>query len=228
MTSLHDVRYPNESEEYRERRDALLREELDLRARVEALAERRRALPAGGRVPEDYELHEATADGVRAVRLSELFEGHSTLLVYNYMYGPDMKEPCSMCTPFLDGMDGQAVHIAQRVGLAVVAKSPPERLREWVARRGWRHLRLLSWQGTGYGRDYHAEIDDGSQITSMNVFAKNDDGIHHTWSSEIIWVPVEKHDPRHIDLMWPLWNALDLTPEGRGDWIPPLFPPALR
>jgi hypothetical protein len=27
----------------------------------------------------------------------------------------------------------------------------------------------------------------------------------------------------HIDLMWPLWSVLDLTPEGRGtDWRPTL------
>jgi predicted dithiol-disulfide oxidoreductase (DUF899 family) len=30
-------------------------------------------------------------------------------------------------------------------------------------------------------------------------------------------------DPRHVDMLWPLWNLLDLTPEGRGkDWYPKL------
>ena len=28
---------------------------------------------------------------------------------------------------------------------------------------------------------------------------------------------------RHVDMLWPLWNALDLTPGGRGaDWYPQL------
>ncbi|MHB2020084.1 MAG: hypothetical protein ACYCW6_24365 [Candidatus Xenobia bacterium] len=28
---------------------------------------------------------------------------------------------------------------------------------------------------------------------------------------------------RHVDLLWPLWNVLDLTPEGRGkSWYPAL------
>jgi len=28
---------------------------------------------------------------------------------------------------------------------------------------------------------------------------------------------------RHVDFMWPLWNILDRTPEGRGsDWGPRL------
>ena len=37
------------------------------------------------------------------------------------------------------------------------------------------------------------------------------------------FVPEDGHEPCHIDMMWPLWNALDLTPEGRGeDWYPAL------
>ena len=32
--------------------------------------------------------------------------------------------------------------------------------------------------------------------------------------------------PRHVDLLWPLWNVLDLTPEGRGtDWYPQVHYP---
>ena len=27
---------------------------------------------------------------------------------------------------------------------------------------------------------------------------------------------------RHLDQIWPLWGALDMTPEGRGDWYPSL------
>lgn len=30
-------------------------------------------------------------------------------------------------------------------------------------------------------------------------------------------------DPRHIDMFWPLWNVLDVTPDGRGTgWYPSL------
>jgi predicted dithiol-disulfide oxidoreductase (DUF899 family) len=28
--------------------------------------------------------------------------------------------------------------------------------------------------------------------------------------------------PRQVDLFWPLWAVLDITPEGRGDWGPEL------
>jgi predicted dithiol-disulfide oxidoreductase (DUF899 family) len=27
---------------------------------------------------------------------------------------------------------------------------------------------------------------------------------------------------RHLDMIWPLWNVLDMTPAGRGQWYPEL------
>ncbi len=56
----------------------------------------------------------------------------------------------------------------------------------------------------------------------MNVFVKKDDGIHHFWGSELLYAPADGQ-PRHVDLLWPLWNIFDVTPGGRGtDWYPKL------
>ena len=52
---LHDVRFPDEPDDYREARDELLRAEIDLRRQIEAVAARRRELPLGGELPEDYQ-----------------------------------------------------------------------------------------------------------------------------------------------------------------------------
>src|SRR5579864_2829678 len=70
---LHTVRFPGESEEYRRARDELLQAEVDLRRRTEAVAAKRRALPLGGAVPEDY-CFEEVAEGGGEVRFSELFQ----------------------------------------------------------------------------------------------------------------------------------------------------------
>ena len=48
-------------------------------------------------------------------------------------FGPDMPTPCVSCTSILDGLNGAAPHIRQRVNFAVAAKSPLARIRE-VAR----------------------------------------------------------------------------------------------
>ena len=36
-------------------------------------------------------------------------------------------------------------------------------------------------------------------------------------ATELQFMPPDKgQNQRHIDMLWPLWNLLDLTPEGRG------------
>ena len=218
--SLHDKRFPGEDAAYRDARDALLLAELELRRQDERVAALRRALPPGG-LARDYAFDEGE-DG-RPVRLSELFGDHPSLLLYSYMYGPNMEQPCPSCSSMLDGLDGQAPHIVQRAALAVVARSPIARLRGAGAERGWRNLRLISSANNSYHADYQSEAEDGSQRPILNVFSRRGGEIRHVWASEMAFVPTEPgQDPRHIDHIWPLWNALDLTPDGRGDFRPRL------
>ena len=192
----------------------------------------KRSLPRGGRLKEDYVFDEGGAgtpdressdlDTVRQTRFSELFaEGKDSLVVYSFMY-PQAGTPCPICTAMLDGLDGNAQHIAQRVNLAVVAKAPIRTIREWGLARGWRNLRLLSSAHNTYNADYFAETPDGNQWPALNVFHKTGDGIRHFYNTELLYTPPEEgQDPRHVDLIWPLWNVFDLTPDGRGTtWYP--------
>jgi predicted dithiol-disulfide oxidoreductase (DUF899 family) len=219
--TVHDTRFPGEKPAYRAARDKLLKAEMKLRRDIEAVAAMRRKLPLGGALKEDYEFDE----GGRTVRLSELFaEGKDSLLVYSYMFGPEMKSPCTSCTSILDGLDGQAPHVSQRVNMVVVAKSPIERIKAFTTARGWRNLRLLSSAGSTYNHDYHGETAAGAQIPTMNVFTRRKGRIYHAWSSELMFAPPDRgQDGRHVDLIWPLWNLFDLVPEGRGaTWHPKL------
>src|SRR5574337_215452 len=224
--TLHTSRFPGESSAYRKARDKLLKEEIALRRHTEAVAALRRKLPPGGKVPEDYVFGGVDElMGVRKVRLSELFSpGKDTLVIYNYMYGPNMERPCPMCSSMLDALEGNAQHITQRVNLAVVAKSPLPRILGLAQDRGWRRLRLLSSANNSYNRDYFCESEDGRQWPALNVFRKRGNAIHHFWNTELMFAPSDKgQEPRHVDFIWPLWNVLDATPEGRGkDWHPKL------
>ena len=39
----------------------------------------------------------------------------------------------------------------------------------------------------------------------------------------LLLAPIEGEEPCHVDTIWPLWNLLDLTPDGRGgEWHPKL------
>jgi predicted dithiol-disulfide oxidoreductase (DUF899 family) len=228
------IQFPGESGEYRLARNELLTAEIELRRTIERVAAQRRALPPGGTVPDDYVFEEASDGG--QVRLSELVRpGRDTLVIYSFMFprwsgdtrpGPAVGEtaklplaetPCPSCTSILDSLDGAAPHLADKLSLAVVAKSDPARIRNFAHDRGWRHLRLLSSRNNTYNRDYHAEGPDGEQIPILNVFARDGGGLRHRWATELMFAPREEgEEPRHVDSIWPIWNVLDLTPEGRG------------
>lgn len=235
------ISFPGESPQYRQARNELLAAEVELRRAIERVAAQRRELPPGGAVPEDYVFEEASQNG-GTVRLSELFApGKAALVIYSFMFprwsgdtrpGPAEGEtarlpleetPCASCTSILDSLDGAARHLSQVVNLAVVAKSSPERIRAFADERGWRRLRLLSSQGNAYNRDYNAETDDGTQRPIVNVFAQDGGQVRHVWASELMFAPRDPgQDPRHVDLIWPMWHVLDMTPEGRPE--EPNFP----
>jgi predicted dithiol-disulfide oxidoreductase (DUF899 family) len=214
--------FPGESAEYRAARDELLAAEIDLRRRTEEVAALRRELPPGGVVAQDYVF---ARDGGE-VRFSELFADHDTLVLYSVMFPRALDDagPCPSCTSILDSLDGAARHLEQRVALAVAAKSPLPDVLAFARERGWRHLRLLSAAGNDYNRDYQAQTADGSQLPVLNVFTRRDGEIRHFWCSELMGAPREAgQEPRHVDFIWPIWNVLDVTPEGRGSaWSPRL------
>ncbi|MBW2724039.1 MAG: DUF899 family protein [Deltaproteobacteria bacterium] len=217
--------YPNETSEYRQARDQLLDAEEALRAQVEQVAALRHELPLGGGVREDYVFEEMDDGGnVQQVRLSELFdEGRESLLVYGFMFGPKMEKACPMCTSFLDSLDGAAPHIGQNMNLAVSARSPIGRISEFAKSRGWKNLRLLSSADNSFQYDYLAEGKEEDQWPMANIFVRRDGKVHHYWGSELMFRPYAGGNSRHIDVLWPLWNVLDLSPEGRGeDWYPAL------
>jgi len=223
------VQFPGESPEYRAARDTLTQAESELTRRIEEVAALRRSLPPGGLVPTDYAFTAGPADlsvdePERTARLSELFGEHDTLLLYSLMYGPQMDRPCPMCTSVVDSLDGAAPDIAQRAGFAVVASSPIGRIRAFARGRGWVHVPLVSSAGTTYNHDYHGENSGGEQLSRMNVLTLTNGEVRHFYATEQS-TSVAGQDTRHVDLIWPLWNLLDLTPAGRGqDWRPSYSP----
>src|SRR5262249_55080972 len=103
---MSELRYPNENREYRDARDALLKDEQELVDKVKSVAEKRRNLPLGGQLKEDYVFQWANDGKVRkSVKFSELFEDKNTLLLYSFMYGLSWDKPCPSCTSLVDGFD---------------------------------------------------------------------------------------------------------------------------
>jgi len=221
LKSSQQERFPNESAEYRRARNGLLEAEIALRRQIEAVAAQRRALPPGGEVREDYVFEEG--EDARPIRMSQLFAGKPTLIAYSFMYGPKMDHACPACTSILDALDGETQHVTQRASLVVIAKSPIARIIGHAKQRGWRSLRLLSSAANSYNVDYHGENAQGEQTSALNVFTLKGDVVRHSFGAEMHNSRADPgQDPRHVDSIWPLWNLLDFTPEGRGDFHPKL------
>lgn len=231
------VRFPNETPEYRKARDALLEQEVALRRQMEAVAAGLRALPPGGEVPEDYLFDCIGADGAPStVRLSELFRGGDTLMLYHYMFPrhagdsrpgpaagpaadlPLAEGPCPSCTALIDMWEGMMPHFEGLGGnVCIVAKAPIDRVAAFGRARGWKHARLLSAASNTFKRDYHGEDADGQQAPIMTVFKRWPDGVIRLhWASELLFEASDPgQDSRHLGTVEPLWTMFDLTPTGR-------------
>src|SRR3984893_17411503 len=211
-----NVHFLGESSEYRRARNELLEAEAELRRLNEQVAAQRRALPAGGLIREDY-VFESAADGSK-VRFSELFApGKNSLVIYSMMFPrwsedpragapggktaklPLVEQPCPSCTSVVDGLEGAAFHLAERTNLVVIAKTSSDRLGTYAQERGWRNLRLLSSRNNTFNRDYHAEAPDGGQLPVLNVFSRDEGGIHHHWASEMTF---KRGDTSSLDPVW--------------------------
>jgi predicted dithiol-disulfide oxidoreductase (DUF899 family) len=210
---MSELRYPNESREYRAARDQLLKEEQELIAKVKAVAAKRRTLPPGGTLKEDYVFQWASEGKIgQEVKFSELFGTKDTLLLYSFMFGPNWDKPCPSCTSLVDGFDRAWYSVSQNAAFAAIAKAPAHRINAWARQRGWSQIPLLSGFHSPYQADYKCQESDDMQLPVMHVFRRQDGQggkISHFWGTETM--------SNHVDTVWVYWNMMDFTPEGRPD-----------
>jgi len=204
-TNISELRYPNESREYRDARDSLLKDEQELVEKVKSVAERRRNLPLGGALKEDYVFQWANDGKVgKSVKFSELFAEKDT------MYGPNWDNPCPSCTSLVDGFDRTSYQVTQSAAFVAIAKAPAAQINAWAKQRGWSQIALVSGSDSSYQADYKCQGDsDDMQWPVMHVFKRRGGKIFHFWGTEL--------SGNHVDTVWPYWNIMDFTPEGRPD-----------
>ena len=212
---------PNESAEYLSAREVLRHAEIELMKQRERAAELRRALPKGATIQDYVFLEGPTAldagdEPIKTVRLSELFTApNRALVIYHFMFGKKQVNPCPMCTAWLDCFNGIAHHLAQNIDVAVVAAADPAAVRAHARKRGWDRLRLLSASTNTFKYDLGSEDREGQQDSTISVFTRDADGtLRHFYSVHPRLATTIKE--RGIDEYNPIWNILDLTPQGRG------------
>ena len=220
---LRHTRLANESREYLQTREQLRLAEMDMFRNIEKVAALRRTLPPGAAVT-DYTFQEGPRDlnggdaPVTQVRLSELFTARGrSLIVYHFMFGKRNTTACPMCTMWIDVLNAAAPHVAQTADLAIVAAADVPTLRDYARSRGWHKLRLLSAGNTAFKYDFRSENADGQQDSALSVFMRDGKGTLRHFYTTHPWLDDDMNE-RGIDLLQPVYNLLDLTSQGRGDW----------
>jgi predicted dithiol-disulfide oxidoreductase (DUF899 family) len=136
-------------EEWKAERDALLKEEKELTRRGDELARKRRELPW---VAVEKEYRFETERGTKT--LADLFDGHSQLVVYHFMFGPDWEAGCPVCTSIADTLAPQVPHLKARdTTLLLASRAPLEKLLAYRQRMGWG----IDWVSSG-GSDFNRDL----------------------------------------------------------------------
>ena len=168
LARTNKAHFPNESADYRRARQSLLAEEIELRRHIERVAELRRALPPGGEVTKNYVFEGENGKA----SFADLFDGKQTLAIYSYMFGPQRKTPCPMCTSFMGTWEHKLPDIAQRIAFVFIARSPIARLIEAKKARGWTRHKVFSDVSGDYTRDYVSAED--ADVPGYSVFTQRD------------------------------------------------------
>ena len=136
------------------RKDLLAKEKAMTRARDELSTERRN-LPMV-EIDKDY-----VFDGPDGkVRLIDMFDGRSQLILYHFMFDPDWEEGCPSCTAGTQELsEGFFDHLHTcDTSYAMVSRVPLEKLERWKAKQGW-DIPWYSSNGTDFNYDFGVTVD---------------------------------------------------------------------
>lgn len=205
-------------------RIALLAKEKEMTRLRDKLAEERRALP-WVKVDKAY-----VFDTPRGKRwLSELFEGHSQLIVKHFMLAPGQLDGCVGCSFEMDHVEAALQHLEHHdVKLVAVARAPLKEIEAFKRRMGWR-FDFVSSFGSDFNYDFNVSFTPEAiatgeafynyrkgklpleDLSGFSVFCKNEKGeIFHTYSAF----------GRGAEEVLGTYMLLDLTPKGRNETGP--------
>jgi predicted dithiol-disulfide oxidoreductase (DUF899 family) len=184
----------------------LEKEKAATRAR-DALAAERRRQPMY-RLDKDYLFDGLTAaGGIGKVHLRELFAGRRQLLLYHFMFAPNVhgwpEAGCPGCSMFVDQIGHPAHFYARNVSIALVSLAPFEKIEAYRQRMGW-HLPWFSSATSSFNVDLGVTVPD-EEHHGLSVLLRDDDKIYRTYFTS----------QRGCEALGSVWSFLDLTPYGR-------------
>ena len=181
------------AEEWQRANDALIAREKAATRERDALAADRRRQP----MTEYSNAYEFDGPDGR-VRLPDLFEGRSQLLLYHFWHPPE-GEPCGGCSMFTDQISELAHLHARDTTIALVSTAPQPQIQAYRERMGWD----VPWY-TVVGGDFQAARGT-SEYFKLDVYLRDEDRVFLTYETR----------SRGVEALGSVWTFLDLTPLGR-------------
>ena len=193
-------------EEWQHARDQLLVKEKAATHAKDALTAERRRLPMV-RIEKDYVFD--SPDGKAS--LLDLFEGRRQLIIYHFMFAPDVdgwpSVGCPGCSMVIDHI-GPLAHVhARDTSFAVVSRAPLANLEGYKKRMGWK-VPWYSSDGTSFNEDFGVTTPEGETF-GLSVFLRMGDDVFQTYFTT----------DRALEALDANFTLLDWTALGRQeDW----------
>ena len=193
-------------EEWQHARDQLLVKEKAATHAKDALAAERRRLPMV-RIEKDYVFD--SPDGKAS--LLDRFEGRRQLIIYHFMFAPDVdgwpSAGCPGCSMVIDHI-GPLAHVhARDTSFAVVSRAPLANLEGYKKRMGWK-VPWYSSDGTSFNEDFGVTTPEGETF-GLSVFLRMGDDVFQTYFTT----------DRALEALDANFTLLDWTALGRQeDW----------
>ena len=169
---MSEPRIVSREEWERERRELLAEEKAAARA-LDALAEKRRALP-WIRIDQNYTFH--TTNEVAS--LAELFGDYSQLIVQHIMFDPAWDAACPICSFWADGYNPMITHLKQRdVAFVGVSRAPLLKITEYRERMGW-SFDWVSSHGSSFNYDFGVSASEADQARGTMTYNYADSPVH--------------------------------------------------
>lgn len=178
--------------------NVLLDKEKDMTRLHDALNAQRRRLPMV-KIDKDYVFQSENGN----LNLLELFEGRRQLIVYHFMFAPELDEGCEGCSWVVDAMSHPAHLHARDTSLVLISRAPIEKIGRYKVRMGW-EFQWYSSFGSDFNVDFGATTDQGEEH-GVSILLRDGKDLYRTYYT----------GARGVEHLGSHWTYLDLTPFGR-------------
>jgi predicted dithiol-disulfide oxidoreductase (DUF899 family) len=163
-----------------------------------------------------------------SVKLIDLFDGRTQLIIYHFMFDPNWDKGCMGCTGYVDALGDLSILNERETTFVLVSRAPLPKLEAYKKLKGW----TVPWYssfGSDFNYDFHVTLDENvapieynyrdkaelekrngpnvmhGESHGLSVFFRLGDDVFHTYSTYA----------RGVESLTDAYSLIDMTPYGR-------------